>query len=474
MTLFLRSLAVLVTCLVLVVLLAVDASAEPVFRVRVASGGGPAVSDSVTVRRFGPASARTVLVLTPGQSGGAGAFTFVARDLVRRVAGLQVWAVARREQVFEDTSAIEAGDSDQALGYYLRGEPVNGRKFDPPAVSQVRFMAHWGLRLLLDDLRRVVHRAAAGSRRVILGGHSLGATVAEAYAGWDFAGYPGYRDLAGLVVIDGGALSGARRLSLAQARAELADIKTKGPRVDIFNQGVPYLYGVGSEIAGLYAHNQPQAASVMDSVPLVASAFTPPFPTTNQTWLGLASQALYPPQGPATAHGGHPAPSGDPRPWVDGDITPIDRLARWTAQAPIGAFDWYVPRRLVLDVHAAGPLTTTPVTRLLGLHLTHTREIRLPLYAFQTSLGAPGVLGGARGLARGSRISGATLVSDTRMTHFDPLTALTERNTFARTVTPFLRRIANPSPTSNSKRSATARAASNPPDRRAIPPPPGT
>jgi hypothetical protein len=82
-----------------------------------------------------------------------------------------------------------------------------------------------------------------------------------------------------------------------------------------------------------------------------------------------------------------------------------------------------------------GPLTTTPVTRLLGLHLTHTREIHLPLYAFQTSLGAPGVLGGARRLTRRSLISGATLVSETTMTHFDPLTALTERNTFVRTVT---------------------------------------
>jgi hypothetical protein len=27
---------------------------------------------------------------------------------------------------------LEAGDPDQALGYYLRGEPVNGRTFDPP------------------------------------------------------------------------------------------------------------------------------------------------------------------------------------------------------------------------------------------------------------------------------------------------------------------------------------------------------
>jgi hypothetical protein len=95
----------------------------------------------------------------------------------------------------------------------------------------------------------------------------------------------------------------------------------------------------------------------------------------------------------------------------------------------------------VLDVQAAGALTTTPVTRLLGLRLNHTREIRLPLYAFQTSQAAPTVLDGARRLAQRSRIPPPTLASDTAMTHFDPLTALTERNTFVRSVTPFVRRL---------------------------------
>ena len=37
-----------------------------------------------------------------------------------------------------------------------------------------------------------------------LGGHSAGASTAVAYAAWDFAGRPGFRDLSGLVLIDGG------------------------------------------------------------------------------------------------------------------------------------------------------------------------------------------------------------------------------------------------------------------------------
>ena len=53
-------------------------------------------------------------------------------------------------------------------------------------------------------------RAAAGAQ-VILGGHSLGASMAVAYAAWDFGGRAGHRDLSGLVLIDGGLARHRRR-----------------------------------------------------------------------------------------------------------------------------------------------------------------------------------------------------------------------------------------------------------------------
>jgi hypothetical protein len=65
-----------------------------------------------------------VLVLVPGSTSGAGAFTFVARDLVRRV-WLQVWPVERREQALEDTSVLERGDPDESLAYCLQ-RPCSG------------------------------------------------------------------------------------------------------------------------------------------------------------------------------------------------------------------------------------------------------------------------------------------------------------------------------------------------------------
>jgi hypothetical protein len=167
-----------------------------------------------------------------------------------------------------------------------------------------------------------------------------------------------------------------------------------------------------------------------------------PFPTTNQAWLGLASQILYPPKADAVAHAGHPAASGDPRAWIDGDITPIARLAQFLTQTPINTVNWYIPRRLVeLDIQAAQPLAATPLARLLGLRLTHRSQIPLPLYAFQTG-SSPTVLRGARRLARASRIRRTALVANPAMTHFDPLTAIPAHNTLLRSVTPFLRRIA--------------------------------
>ena len=246
-------LALALSMLFVVAVAPASGRAAAVFSVPGAQGAGPARYDRVPVERFGPASARTVLVLVPGRTSGAGVFAFVARDLVRRVRGLQVWAVDRREQAFEDTSVIAAGDPDQAVAYYLRGQPVGARLFSPPAVSEVRFMAKWGLGLLVGDLHQVVRKARAGGRRVILGGHSLGASVVEAYASWDFAGRAGYRDLAGLVLIDGGLPLAPSALTPAQARTMLDVIGTEGPRLDVLGQRRPYLYGVLSAIAGLYA-----------------------------------------------------------------------------------------------------------------------------------------------------------------------------------------------------------------------------
>ena len=146
-----------------------------------------------------------MLVLVPGFIGGAGDFRLIGREIVSRVPDLQVWALDRRSNLLEDTSVFAGGDPDKAFDYYLRFQPVDGRRFQPVNGQDLPFTRQWGLDLALRDLRRVILTARAeGARKVILGGHSLGASTAVAYSTWDFTGRRGFEDVDGLVLIDGG------------------------------------------------------------------------------------------------------------------------------------------------------------------------------------------------------------------------------------------------------------------------------
>ena len=91
------------------------ASAGTVVSVRGASGPGPARYDRVSYERFGPALAKRVLILVPGTQGGAGDFSLVGPEIVKRVSGLQVWAYDRRSQALEDHSGFASGNPDAAF-----------------------------------------------------------------------------------------------------------------------------------------------------------------------------------------------------------------------------------------------------------------------------------------------------------------------------------------------------------------------
>ena len=89
-------------------------------------------------------------------------------------------------------------------------------------------------------------------------------------------------------------------------------------------------------------------------------------------------------------------------------------------------------------------MTRTAATRFLGLRLRHVREVDVPYYVIQTSLGGAGntLAAGARRFVRASRIPSLTLVDRSRAySHLDPLLAAPARNDFLRTVVPWLRRI---------------------------------
>lgn len=405
------------------------------------SAPGPDRFDRVTAWTYGPARAKTVLVIVPGTSGGAGSVAPVARDLAARVRGLQVWALDRREEAFEDQSVFRNGTLAQQRDYYL------GLKFKQP--KNASYVASWGLAVQTRDLRAVVRRAAArGRRKVVLAGHSRGASQAAAYAAWDFGGRAGHRDLAGLVLIDGGLLgfigNGVKQpYTPKTARAAVKQARDE-PFNDVIGLGIPAIAQIFGQLVGTFAAEAPNAASAVQDEPIVPDSLKPDFPVTNEAFLGTIFDKTYSPAGfeALRTRSGALARSGDPRKWVSGERTPIKRLAKAFSGLKPDFTEWYFPQRLIIDISAANPMRRDPASKALGLRLFHTARIDTPLYAFQTDLTNGRVLAGARRLARRSAIRTTRFVSDTGMSHLDPVVAAPRRNTFLKTVVPFLRRIA--------------------------------
>ena len=415
-----------------------EVGCEPYVPIRVGDGGGPAGTDQVHVLKIGPDTADMVLVLVPGMFGAANDFRLPARDLVAAVPGIQVWAFDRREENLADHSGFFTSDP---VDYYLDG---HYRSQDP---ARSAYVGEWGLALTLEDLRAVVLSASdGGRRRVVLGGHSWGATSAMAYAAWDFDGRPGYRDLAGLALIDGGvhgAFAGDGepvQNSPAQVRERLAAIEAGG----VFDMTLTGT-GLGDraessqiwyQLAGWYAHRDPAGQSVLQ--PHLPDALQLPYPVTNAALLGTLVDTSFGWPNDITVHSGHLAESGEVRGWVDDGITPISRVAAAYAGPQPTVWEWYWPARLSVDLDVTDPYTDTDLSRSLGLRLRHTTELNVPLYAFETSLTNGTVLTSARWVVANSRIPHATYAADDGMNHLDPLFAATQHNTATRTLAPFL------------------------------------
>jgi pimeloyl-ACP methyl ester carboxylesterase len=429
------------------------AARDRVVSVPTPPGPGPAQFNQVSVHQFGPKSAKRVLVLMPGTISGAGDFTLDARYLVKHVDGLQVWAIDRRTQALEDTATFaraERGEIplQEAFDYYLGwitngGNPPNHFQFRSAAADP--YAREWGMEVALNDARAVVQKARAhGRRQVVLGGHSLGASLTVAYAAWDFNGRPGYRDLKGLVLIDGGLLGSFDAYDLAQAQKALADLQNSSPFYDLLGLGFPEVAGIFAEVAALYAEKAPTAsAQSLQSFALLPAQFNPPFPVTNRALLGYAFDRDSSPADLSLIHinGGGLAASGDPRDWVDGGVTPVSRLAATYGQEPANALEWYFPTRLTIDTNSADQMRPNEVANFLGLRLFHTRKVNLPLYAIATDLAGAHVLDGARNFIRRARTTKRQSMLVNRnplISHLDPLTAAPKRNAFLKTVVPFI------------------------------------
>jgi hypothetical protein len=411
--------------------------------------------DKVGVLEIGPRLAPNILVLNPGTSASAAYFAPLARTIVSRAPGWQVWAVERRENLLEDHSMLNRvkarrATARQGFDYYLGflADPSIEDHFAFVDDSQVGFGREWGMRVEIEDLRRVVRTAERRGRRVVLGGHSLGGTITTAYATWDFGGSPGARGLSGLVYIDGG--SGTTPVTPETAQTSLAELDASSPWLTFGGIPAPYT-GLFNATGALGVLLDPDSPSVGQAFPLLPANLKPPIPVTNIAEYGYALDPETSPAGlvAAQANMGRLAAGGDPRGWTRaGELTPIRRYAKMFAGWGVPGRDgtaWYHPRRLTIDAGAVAAGNANPAQDVLDVRATRGDDLprRLRILAFGAALGGKRVLDAARLLARQSDIPrrNLTLIDGSQVySHNDPNSAYPS-NAFLLRLLPFLRRI---------------------------------
>jgi len=399
-------------------------------------------AECVHALEMGASGARRVLILVAGHSEAAGIFRDVGRYLSRAVPDTQVWAFDRQEQNYVDSSQFGQA---RELNYYLQGH-YRALTFAsaPPG------MRDWGLTLELEELRRVVLAAGAGGRQVFLGGHSSGAGTALAYAAWDFDGRAGYRDLAGLVLIDGGthgsfdgehyaypSLHSVQEVDERLLKIEKASSPFTGDLGYVWQvRGAPEGLAIDYQLAADYALRDPHGASPLQK--LFPSPMQPPFRVTNVALLGWLLDT-HAPAPDLQVHCGHVDPNGVLHDWINDGPADIRDVARTFAQSRPSAEEWYWPRRLSLDLEAVDPMVESQITRRLGLRLTHATQLDVPLYVFETGLTHGTVVQAARWVVANSRIRDHDFVTDDSMMHLDPMLDAPGRNLFLSTLAKFLR-----------------------------------
>jgi pimeloyl-ACP methyl ester carboxylesterase len=411
--------------------------------------GTPTSLNRVGVVEIGPPKARNVLVLEPGTSAGGAYFVPLAKWLVTKVKGWQVWSVERRENLLEDQSVLNLAKQGRAtpqqlFDYYLGylSNPSITNHFHLIGDSTVAFARQWGMHVAVEDLHRVIEAAKQRGGRVVLGGHSLGGSVVTAYATWDFNGRAGAADLAGLVYDDGG--SKPAPVSARQATKSLQELQNKSPWLSFGGITAPFA-GLYNATGATNALIDPNGPSLGQAFPLLPADLKPPVPVTNLAQYGYALDAKTSPRSliAAQAHLGLLAASGNPRGWDStGALTPINRFAQMfsgTGLENVDGTEWYFPMRLTIDTGAVAEGNANPAQAVLDVHATHGHDLPrgLRIYAFGAALGGPGVLAAATVLANQSHISLRNLTLMNRQStyaHNDPASAYPHNDFFSHLV----------------------------------------
>ncbi len=426
----------------------------------------PSQYDKVGVLKIGPSSAKNVLVLEPGTSAGSAYFVPLAKWIVSKTPGWQVWSVERRENLLEDQSELNLfkerkATATQLFDYYLGyiKDPTVTHHFQMIPNSTVEFAKNWGMNVAVQDLHTVIAAARKLGGRVVLGGHSLGGSVVTAYATWDFNGKPGADELSGLVYIDGASNPTPETLSadgmpapmtsaLATQELQVLDQPSVSPWLSFGGITAPYA-GLFNATGSAAALLDPNAPSLGQTSGLLPTDIVPPVRVSNVGQYGYAlNVATSPPSlEAAQAHLGEGVSSEGPvHGWNGtGALTPITRFATMFSGAEVDNADgteWYFPQRLTDDSAAVADGNANPAQSVLDVHATmgHDLPHSLLIYAFAAHLGGPGVLTATKVLAQQSGIpeSHLTLIDEhTTYAHNDPAGAYPNNIFFAHLV-PFL------------------------------------
>ncbi|MDZ7800295.1 MAG: hypothetical protein U5K81_05820 [Trueperaceae bacterium] len=412
--------------------------------------GTPEDMNGTTTLRFQLAEpADTIYVAVPGLFGGASAFAPLARRLVASQPGTQVWALDRRANALEDREpvrrALAASDPAPAVAAYL-GTGDAPPTFLPPRPETHRFVAAWDLDVHLRDLHAVVREARASAERVVLLGHSMGASLAGVYVAWRSPDGLGHAQVDGLVLVDGapgrtGAYGRGRDVRFAGVRLLPTEEAVRS------GEAAPWVtLGKGG---AQFAERQAAAVLAALAPEEDAPAHVRPFALTNLAYGGLMHDDQYGPLnqfyasigevqgaeldgnlaaflvgGPVAARSASVVgvAAGEERVgWRPGD----PRFERSDAQELFAAWndpradvaEWYVPVELLRDLAALSPDLTDQDA------FVPMREVPLPTLAIGSDRGLLRSHGAFEAYAE-QRLGSSLSVTILRgLTHMDLLTA---------------------------------------------------
>ncbi|HEX3564451.1 MAG TPA: alpha/beta hydrolase, partial [Acidimicrobiales bacterium] len=417
--------------------------------------GTPAKYNKVGVLKVGPSTAKNVLVLEPGTSAGSAYFVPLAKWIVAKTPGWQVWSVERRENLLEDQSELNLfkqgkASPSQLFNYYLgylKDSSVTHHMQSIPNAT-VAFAKQWGMNVAVQDLHTVIGQATKLGGKVVLGGHSLGGSVVTAYATWDFNGRAGADDLAGLVYIDGGSTPSPVSVQTATQDLQSLDAPGASPWLAFGGISAPYA-GIFNATGSAGALLDPSAPSLGQTSGLLPTDIVPPVRVTNVGQYGYALNAATSPQSLLAAQGHLGtglATQGTVHGWNGtGALTPITRFATMFSGYPMQNVDgteWYFPQRLTDDTGAVANGNANPAQSVLDVDATmgHNLPKTLLIYAFGARLGGASVPADAQLLAQQSGIpqSNLTLANyQSTYSHNDPAGAY-PNNAFFNRLIPFL------------------------------------